>query len=262
MASNVRAVKGLVALVTGGASGLGHATAARLVRQGARVAILDLPNSKGEDVAKELGADNCIFTPGSVASEDDVKASLEQIKNKFQKLDATINCAGIGVAFKIYNFNKDIPHSLDDFKRVIEVNTVGTFNVNRLAVGLMGKNTPDGDGQRGVIVNTASIAAFEGQIGQVAYSASKGGIVGMTIPMARDLASQGIRVCTVAPGLFDTPLLAALPEKVRKFLAETIPFPKRLGNPDELAHVIQTIIENPLLNGEVIRVDGCLRMVS
>ncbi|XP_022690530.1 3-hydroxyacyl-CoA dehydrogenase type-2-like [Varroa jacobsoni] len=259
--SQVRAVKGLVALITGGASGLGRATAARLVRNGAKVAIFDLPTSKGEDVAKELGPASCIFTPGSVVSEEDVKAALEQVKSKFSKLDATVNCAGVGVAFKIYNFNKDLAHDLSDFKRVVEVNTVGTFNVCRLAVGLMGKNIPDADGQRGVIVNTASIAAFEGQIGQVAYSASKGAIVGMTVPMARDLCNQGIRVCTVAPGLFNTPLLNNLPDKVKNFLAETIPFPKRLGDPDELAHIVQTIIENPLMNGEIIRVDGCLRMV-
>lgn len=260
--SKVRNVQGLVALVTGGASGLGKATAARLVKQGARVAIFDLPNSKGNDVAEELGASNCIFVPGSVTSADDVSSALSTVEQKFKRLDATVNCAGIGVAFKIYNFNKNTAHKLEDFQRTLEVNTVGTFNVTRLAVGLMGKNAPDSDGLRGVVVNTASIAAFEGQIGQVAYSASKGAIVGMTVPMARDLATQGIRVCCVAPGLFDTPLLASLPEKVRTFLAETIPFPKRLGNPDELAHVVQTIIENPLLNGEVIRVDGALRMVN
>jgi len=259
--ANLRNVKGLVALVTGGASGLGKATAQRLIQNGARVAILDLPTSEGANVAKELGSD-CIFTPASVASEEDVKAALSQVKSTFNRLDATVNCAGIGVAFKIYNFNKDFPHSLDDFQRVMTVNAIGTFNVCRLAVGLMGKNDPDKDNQRGVIVNTASIAAYEGQIGQCAYSASKGAIVGLTVPMARDLASQGIRVCTIAPGLFNTPLLASLPEKVQKFLAETIPFPKRLGDPSEYAHIVQTIIENPLMNGEVIRVDGCLRMVS
>ncbi|CAN7982441.1 unnamed protein product [Ixodes pacificus] len=261
MSGAVQSVKGLVALVTGGASGLGKATAARLVRQGARVAIFDLPTSKGESVAKEIG-DGCIFTPGNVTSEDDVKKALSTIQQKYEKLDVTVNCAGIGVAFKVFNFNKNLPHSLEDFTKVIMVNTVGTFNVLRLAVGLIGQNAPGPDGRRGVVVNTASVAAFEGQIGQVAYSASKGGIVGMTVPLARDLAPQGIRVCTIAPGLFHTPLLESLPEKVRTFLAETIPFPKRLGDPDEYAHLVQSIIENPLLNGEVIRLDGALRMVS
>ncbi|XP_054922771.1 3-hydroxyacyl-CoA dehydrogenase type-2 isoform X1 [Dermacentor andersoni] len=253
--------KGLVTLVTGGASGLGKATAARLACQGAQVAIFDLPTSKGEDVAKEVG-NGCIFTPGNVTSEDDVRKALATIKEKFKRLDVAVSCAGIGVAFKTYNFNKDLPHALEDFTKVVMVNTVGTFNVVRLAVGLIGKNEPGPDGLRGVIVNTASVAAYEGQIGQVAYSASKGGIVGMTLPLARDLASQGIRCCAIAPGLFQTPLLESLPEKVRTFLAETIPFPKRLGDPDEYAHLVQTIVENPLLNGEVIRLDGALRMVS
>ncbi|KAH7947134.1 hypothetical protein HPB52_007684 [Rhipicephalus sanguineus] len=259
-------VQGLVTLVTGGASGLGKATAARFARQGAQVAIFDLPTSKGEEVAKEVG-NGCIFVPGNVTSEDDVRKALATIKDKFQRLDVAVSCAGIGVAFKTYNFNKDLPHSLEDFHQssygeFCTVNTVGTFNVVRLAVGLIGKNEPGPDGLRGVVVNTASVAAYEGQIGQVAYSASKGGIVGMTLPLARDLASQGIRCCAIAPGLFHTPLLESLPEKVRTFLAETIPFPKRLGDPDEYAHLVQSIVENPLLNGEVIRLDGALRMVS
>ncbi|XP_064489331.1 3-hydroxyacyl-CoA dehydrogenase type-2-like [Ornithodoros turicata] len=259
--SAIQTVKGLVALVTGGASGLGKATAARLVQQGARVAILDLPTSKGESVAKELGSD-CIFTPANVTSEGDVKDALSAVKQRFDRLDVAVSCAGVGVAFKVYNFNKDLPHLLEDFTKVIMVNTVGTFNVVRLAVGLIGKNEPGPDGRRGVVINTASIAAYEGQIGQVAYSASKGGIVGMTLPLARDLAPQGIRCVAIAPGLFHTPLLESLPEKVRTFLADTVPFPKRLGNPEEYAHLVQSIIENPLLNGEVIRLDGALRMVS
>lgn len=259
--SAIQSVKGLVALVTGGASGLGKATASRLVRQGARVAILDLPTSKGEQVSKELG-DSCIFTPANVTSEGDIKNALSAVKQKFDRLDVAVNCAGIGVAFKVYNFNKDLPHHLEDFTKVVMVNTVGTFNVVRLAVGLIGKNEPGPDGGRGVVINTASIAAFEGQIGQTAYSASKGGIAGMTLPLARDLASQGIRCVAIAPGLFHTPLLESLPEKVRTFLAETVPFPKRLGDPEEYAHLVQAIIENPVLNGEVIRLDGALRMVS
>merc|ERR1719282_1113688 len=179
---------------------------------------------------------------------------------KFKRLDTAISCAGIGVAFKTYNFNKNKAHSLEDFTKVQMVNTVGTFNVIRLSAGLIGQNEPDMDGQRGVVINTASIAAYDGQMGQAAYSASKGAIVGMTLPVARDLASQGIRVNTIAPGLFDTPLLASLPEKVRIFLAKTVPNPSRLGNPDEFAHLVQHIILNKMINGETIRLDGAIRM--
>ncbi|KAF6207163.1 hypothetical protein GE061_018402, partial [Apolygus lucorum] len=200
------------------------------------------------------------FAPVNVTEEKDVENALAIAKEKFGRLDVAVSCAGIGVAFKTYNFNKNLPHKLEDFTRVLMVNTVGTFNVIRLSVGLIGQNEPDADGTRGVVVNTASVAAYDGQIGQAAYSASKGAVVGMTLPIARDLASQGIRVCTIAPGLFDTPLLAALPEKVRKFLASTIPHPKRLGNPEEFAMLVQSIVENPLMNGEVIRLDGALRM--
>lgn len=164
------------------------------------------------------------------------------------------------MAFKTYNFNKNLPHRLEDFQRVLNINTVGTFNVIRLSSGLIGANQPNKDGQRGVIVNTASVAAFDGQMGQAAYAASKAAIVGMTLPIARDLASQGIRIVTIAPGLFDTPLLQSLPDKVRTFLAETIPFPKRLGDPAEFAQLVESIVDNPLLNGEVIRIDGSLRM--
>ena len=181
-------------------------------------------------------------------------------KEKFGKLDVVVNAAGIAVAYKVYNFNKKVAHGLDDFTKVITVNTIGTFNVIRLAVGLIGENTPNVDGQRGVIVNTASVAAYDGQMGQSAYSASKGAIVGMTLPLARDLSSQGIRVVTIAPGLFDTPLLQSLPDKVRSYLAKSIPFPQRLGTPDEYAQLVQSIVENPLLNGETIRLDGALRM--
>lgn len=257
--ATIASVKGVVSLVTGAASGLGRATAERFVREGAKVILCDLPSSSGQDVAKSLG-NNCVFAPVDVTSEADVKKALDIAKDKFGRLDVVVNCAGIGVAFKTYNFNKDRPHGLEDFARVLTVNTVGSFNVIRLAVGLIGKNQPNSDGQRGVIVNTASVAAFDGQMGQAAYSASKGAIVGMTLPIARDLASQGIRVCTIAPGLFDTPLLASLPEKVRTFLASTVPNPSRLGNSDEFAHLVQCIVENPMLNGEVIRLDGAIRM--
>lgn len=257
--ATIRSLKGMVGIVTGGASGLGRATVERLVKQGASAVILDLPSSEGANIAKELG-EHCAFAPADVTSENDVKNAMTLAKEKFGRLDIAVNCAGIAVAVKTYNMKKDIPHSLEDFQRVINVNIAGTFNIIRLAAGLMGKNEPDDDGHRGVVVNTASVAAFDGQVGQAAYSASKGGIVGMTLPIARDLAPMGIRVVTIAPGLFATPLLATLPEKVRTFLARQVPFPSRLGNPEEYAHLVQTIIENPMLNGEIIRLDGAIRM--
>merc|ERR1712172_197461 len=247
-------------LVTGGASGLGKATVERFVREGAKVALVDLKASKGAEVVKEIGSDNCIFVPADITKEGDIKDALAEIESKFNRLDTAVSCAGIGVAFKTYNFNKGLAHSLDDFTKVQMVNTVGTFNVIRLSVGLMGANEPDDDKQRGVVINTASVAAFDGQIGQAAYAASKGAIVGMTLPLARDLASQGIRVNTIAPGLFDTPLLASLPDKVRAFLAKTVPNPSRLGDPDEYAHLVEHIINNRMMNGETIRLDGAIRM--
>lgn len=195
-------------------------------------------------------------------SQDDVKNALDEVKSKFGKLDCVVNAAGIAVAFKTFNSLKKQVHALEDFQRVLDVNTTGTFNVIRMSAQLMCENNPNQDGQRGVIINTASVAAYEGQIGQAAYSASKGAIVGMTLPIARDLAGDGIRVVTIAPGLFDTPLLQALPDKVRGFLAKTVPFPKRLGSPDEYAQLAQHIIENPLINGETIRLDGALRMTA
>jgi 3-hydroxyacyl-CoA dehydrogenase/3-hydroxy-2-methylbutyryl-CoA dehydrogenase len=248
-------------MVTGSASGLGRGTAERLVREGARVVLADLPSSQGAEVAKEIGnPDNCIFSPTDVTSETDVSNALSLCKEQFRRLDILVNCAGVGVAMKTHNFNKKKAHSFDEFKRVINVNLMGTFNTVRLGVGLMGENEPDEDGLRGVVVNTASVAAFDGQIGQVAYSASKGGIAAMTLPMARDLMNNGIRVNTIAPGLYDTPLLASLPDKVRGFLATLVPFPSRLGHPDEFAHMVQALIENPMMNGEIVRVDGALRM--
>ncbi|XP_043587348.1 3-hydroxyacyl-CoA dehydrogenase type-2-like [Bombus pyrosoma] len=195
-----------------------------------------------------------------VTSPDDVNAALDTIRKKFNRLDVIVNAAGIACAHKIYNSNTDTPHSIEDFENVLKVNVAGTFNVTRLSISLMYKNTPDEDGQRGVIINTASVAAFEGQMGQVAYSASKGAIVSMTLPLARDLAKIGIRVVTIAPGIFDTPMLGSLPEKVRVYLKKTVPFPNRLGDPDEYAKLAQHIVENHLLNGEVIRLDGALRM--
>uniref|UniRef100_A0A3B3RU47 3-hydroxyacyl-CoA dehydrogenase type-2 n=1 Tax=Paramormyrops kingsleyae TaxID=1676925 RepID=A0A3B3RU47_9TELE len=251
--------EGMVGLVTGGASGLGKATVERLVSQGASAVILDLPSSDGLSVAKSLG-DRCAFAPADVTSEADVRSAVALAREKFGRLDLAVNCAGIAVAVKTYNFKKDVPHSLEDFTRVLTVNAAGTFNVIRLAVGEMGKNEPNADGHRGCIINTASVAAFDGQVGQVAYSASKGAIVGMTLPIARDLAPMGIRVVTIAPGLFSTPLLAGLPEKVQSFLARQVPFPSRLGDPTEYAHLVTSLAENPMINGEVIRLDGALRM--
>lgn len=253
-------ISGLVCMVTGGGSGLGRATVENFVRNGAKVVICDLPNSNGEKLAKELGNGNAIFNPTDVTSEQDVTKAIEAAKSNFGRLNVLVNCAGVGVAFRTYNYTKKRAHTLADFQKVINVNLVGTFNAIRLACDAFSANEPNKDGQRGVIVNTASIAAFDGQIGQAAYAASKGGVVSMTLPIARDLANMGVRVCTVAPGLFDTPMLAGLPEKARKFLAETVPFPQRLGDPAEYAQLVQSIIENPMLNGEVIRLDGALRM--
>ena len=246
--------------MTGGASGLGKATAERFIRAGSKVVIGDLEKSSGGDVAKELG-DNAVFVPLDVTSEKDLQEALNVTKSKFGRLDVAVNCAGIGVAIKTYNFNKQLPHNLETFAQVVKVNLVGTFNVIRLSAGLIGENQPNKDNQRGVIINTASVAAYDGQMGQAAYSASKGGIVGMTLPIARDLSVQGIRVVTIAPGLFDTPLLQALPEKIRAFLAKTVPFPQRLGDPAEYAHMVEAIVDNPMMNGETIRIDGALRMM-
>jgi len=252
-------LKSAVTLVTGGASGLGRATAERFAQNGAKVVLCDLSTSQGGEVAKSLG-DNVVFVPVDVTSEKDVITAIETTKSKFGRLDVAVNCAGTAVASRTFNFVKNAPHRLEDFARVLNVNTVGTFNVIRLAAGLMGHNEPNVDGQRGVIINTASVAAYEGQIGQAAYAASKAAVVGMTLPIARDLSSQGIRVVTIAPGLFNTPMLAQLPEKARKALAETVPFPKRLGNPSEYAQLVEAIVNNPLLNAETIRIDGALRM--
>ncbi|XP_053623611.1 3-hydroxyacyl-CoA dehydrogenase type-2 [Plodia interpunctella] len=251
--------KGLVGLVTGGSSGLGRATAEQLVKQGGRVVICDLPSSNGQETAKQLGQ-NATFVSVDVTSEQDIKNALQTTRDKFGRLDVAVNCAGVATASRTYNFKKDQPFDLKEFQRTIEVNLVGTFNVIRLAAGFIGKNAPDADGQRGVIINTASVAAFDGQIGQAAYSASKAGVVGMTLPVARDLAKQGIRVVTIAPGLFRTPMMASLPEPAIKQLEASVPFPSRLGHPHEFALLVQSVIQNPMLNGETIRLDGSLRM--
>ena len=250
-------ISGNTFLVSGGASGLGGATSRLLATSGANVIIADINNERGEALADELGS-NTRFVECNVTDEESVQRAIAEAVSDFGGLNGAVNCAGIGVGEK--TVGKDGPHSLASFKRVIEVNLIGTFNVIRLVASQMNSQEPNASGERGVIVNTASIAAFDGQIGQAAYSASKGGIVGMTLPIARDLARSGIRVVTIAPGLFDTPLLAGLSEDVKKVLGAQVPFPPRLGDPAEYAALAKHIIENEMLNGEVIRLDGALRM--
>ncbi len=246
-----------VALVTGGASGLGRATVARFVAGGGRAVIVDRDAESGEALAKELG-DAVRFVATDVTDQAQVQAAVDAAC-ELGTLRAAVSCAGVGWAARLVNREGE-PHDLDLFQKIIGVNLVGTFNVMRLAAAAMMKNDADDDAQRGVIVNTASVAAFDGQIGQVAYSASKGGVAAMTLPAARDLSKSGIRVVTVAPGTFDTPMLAGLPEKARESLAAAIPNPSRLGNPDEYAALVMHIVENNYLNAEVIRLDGALRM--
>jgi NAD(P)-dependent dehydrogenase (short-subunit alcohol dehydrogenase family) len=248
-------IAGTVAVVTGGASGLGLATARALHGAGASVVLLDLPGSAGAEVAKGLG-ERAVFSPGDVTSEPDVALALDAA-GEFGPLRIAVNCAGIGPAARTVGRNGPFP--LEVFARVVNVNLIGTFNVIRLAAQRMTRADPL-DGERGVIVNTASIAAFDGQIGQAAYSASKGGIVGMTLPIARDLAGQLIRVVTIAPGLFDTPMFDALPEEAKAALGAQVPHPSRLGDPAEFAALARHIVRNPMLNGETIRLDGAIRM--
>jgi NAD(P)-dependent dehydrogenase (short-subunit alcohol dehydrogenase family) len=246
-----------IAVVTGGASGLGRATVERFLAGGGRAAILDRPASAGAEVARQLGP-KALFVPADVTNADEVTAAFQTAVDRFGAIHVLVNCAGIGIAQK--TLGKQGPARLDDFTFVIQVNLIGTFNCIRLAAVHMAKNAPNAEGERGVVVNTASVAAFDGQIGQAAYSASKGGIVGMTLPIARDFADLGIRVVTIAPGLFDTPLLAALPEPARASLAKQVPFPPRLGRPPEYAALACHIVENAMLNGETIRLDGAIRM--
>jgi NAD(P)-dependent dehydrogenase (short-subunit alcohol dehydrogenase family) len=245
-------IKDAVAVVSGGASGLGLATTRRLLAAGAHVVALDL---KGEEALAELG-DRVHFATGSVTDEAAVAAALD-IAESLGPLRIVVNCAGVVNAVK--TLGRDGVFPLDEFTKVIQINLVGTFNVIRLAAERMGQTEPLGE-ERGVIINTASVAAFDGQVGQAAYSASKGGVVGMTLPIARDLASMAIRVVTIAPGLFRTPMLASLPEQAQKSLGAQVPHPSRLGDPDEYAALAAHIVENPMLNGEVIRLDGAIRM--
>lgn len=250
-------IDGASALVAGGASGLGEATARRLHGAGASVVIFDLNAEKGEGLAAEL-SDRATFVAGNVLEAGDVQGAVDAASGADGGLRISVCCAGIGWAQR--TTSKQGPHDLEVFANVVKVNLIGTFNVLRLAATAMTSNDADDGGERGVCVNTASIAAFDGQIGQVAYAASKGGIVGLTLPAARDLAGRGVRVATIAPGLFDTPLLAALPAEQREALGAGIPFPSRLGLPDEYASMVEAIVANPMLNGETIRLDGALRM--
>ncbi len=250
-------LEGAVALVTGGASGLGEATVRRLVAGGAKAVIVDLNAQRGEALAAELG-EKVAFAQANVADEAGVTQAVERAQ-ALGPLRIVVNCAGIGFAARIVS-REGTPHSLEHFRRVLEINLVGTFNVLRLGAAAMAKLDPLPTGERGVIINVASDAAFEGQVGQVAYAASKAGVVGLTLPAARDLAGLGIRVVTIAPGIFDTPLMRLLPEPQRQALTENVPFPRRMGMADEFAMLVEAVIRNPYLNGETIRLDGALRM--
>jgi NAD(P)-dependent dehydrogenase (short-subunit alcohol dehydrogenase family) len=246
-------------LVTGGASGLGAATARRLAEAGARVVIADLEAQAGARIARECGA-QASFTRTDVTREADVAAAIDAAVQRCGAVHGAVSCAGIAIAERVVG--RYGPHRLDAFTRVMDVNVIGSFNVLRLAAQAMEKNAPDEGGERGVIINTASIAAFEGQVGQVAYSASKAAIVGMTLPAARELARAGIRVMAIAPGIFETPMMATMSEEVRASLGAQVPFPQRLGRAEEFAALVAHIIENPMLNGAVVRLDGALRMAA
>jgi NAD(P)-dependent dehydrogenase (short-subunit alcohol dehydrogenase family) len=246
-----------VAVVSGGASGLGAATVQLLAAAGARVVILDVNTEAGTRLAAAYG-ERSLFVKTDVTSAADTAAALQQAQEQFAALHVLINCAGIGTAGRVVSRQGPLP--LEVFERVVRINLIGTFNLLRLAAAAMQNNVPDAAGERGVIINTASVAAFDGQIGQAAYAASKAGVVGMTLPIARELAAHGIRVMTIAPGIFDTPMLAGLPEPTRQALSAAVPFPSRLGQPQEFAALVRHIIENPMLNGETIRLDGALRM--
>lgn len=246
-----------VALVTGGASGLGAATVESLHASGAAVVITDLDVERGNALADRLGG-RARFVRCNVASGDEGTAAVNVAVEAFGGLHVLVNCAGVGTPAKM--LGRDGPLKLEVFERIIQINLVGSFNMMRLAAAAMAGNTPNGEGERGVLINTASVAAFDGQIGQPAYAASKAGVVGMTLPIARELARSGIRCVTIAPGLFETPMMAALPEEARASLGASVPFPSRLGRPAEFAHLVGSIVTNAMLNGETIRLDGSLRM--
>jgi NAD(P)-dependent dehydrogenase (short-subunit alcohol dehydrogenase family) len=250
-------IKGGTFLVTGGASGLGEGTVKMLAEGGGNVVIADVQADKGEALARQLGQ-KARFVRCDVTSEADGQAAVERALRDFGGLQGLVNCAGIAIAER--TVKKDGPHALASFSRVIQINLVGSFNMIRLAAVAIAKGQPNAAGERGVMVNTASVAAFDGQIGQAAYSASKGGIVGLTLPVARDLSRDGIRVCTIAPGIFETPMLLGMPKDVQDALAKQVPFPPRLGKPSDYAQLVRHIVENEMLNGETIRLDGAIRM--
>ncbi|MFV3369351.1 3-hydroxyacyl-CoA dehydrogenase [Pseudomonas sp. NY15435] len=253
-------IQNKVFLITGGGSGLGAATAKLLVSAGAKVVLADVNADAGAAQAAELGEANARFIRTDVCSEADGKAAVQLALDTFGALHGLANCAGVAPAEKVIGRNG--VHGLDSFTRTININLIGTFNMLRLAAEAMAQNQPDAGGERGIIINTASVAAFDGQIGQAAYSASKSAVVGMTLPIARELARSGIRVMTIAPGIFETPMMAAMPQEVRDSLGASVPFPPRLGRPDEYAALARHIIENSMLNGEVIRLDGAIRMAA
>ncbi len=252
-------INGSTFLVTGGGSGLGAATVRRLAASGANVMILDVNREQGAQLAQQIGA-NAMFAAVDVTNEAQVTTAVAEGRRRFGTLHGAINCAGIAPAERV--LGKNGPHQLESFSHTIQINLIGTFNVIRLSAQAMAENAPNADGERGIIINTASIAAFEGQIGQAAYSASKAGVAGMTLPIARELARCGVRVMTVAPGLFETPMMAGLSQEVKASLGTQVPFPPRLGRPEEYAALVEHIIQNPMLNGEVIRLDGALRMAA
>ncbi|KJU80011.1 3-hydroxyacyl-CoA dehydrogenase [Pseudomonas sp. MDMC216] len=248
-----------VFLISGGASGLGLATARELVGRGGKVVLLDINAEAGQQALAELGG-NARFVCADITREEDGQAAVAQALAAFGALHGLVNCAGVAPAEKVLGRNG--AHGLDSFRRTVEINLIGSFNLLRLAAEAMAQNTPNAGGERGVIINTASVAAFDGQMGQVAYAASKGGVAALTLPAARDLARSGIRVMCVAPGVFETPMMAGMPQEVRDSLAANVPFPPRLGRPDEYAALVRHIVENAMLNGEVIRLDGALRMAA
>lgn len=250
-------VPGRTFLVTGGASGLGAASVRMLAQGGANVLIVDLDEDTGEELAADIG-EQARFARADVTDEESTQKALDAARDAFEGLHGLVNCAGIGPAEKLVG--KRGPHPLDSFIKTVQINLIGTFNPTRLAAPIMMENAPGEGGERGVIINTASVVAYDGQIGQVAYAASKGGVVSMTLPAAREMAEHGIRVMAIAPGIFETPMFAGLPEKARASLGKQVPFPSRLGRPEEYATLVQHIIENPMLNGEIIRLDGAIRM--
>ena len=251
-------ISGKVAAITGGASGLGEATVRHFLQSGARVVILDLNDENAKKLIDELGDENLKYVNTNIMEEEPVKKAMDFIQNEFGALHVVVNCAGTGYGGRI--IGKDAPHPLDHFKFIIDLNLVGTFNVMRLAAELMDKNDPDAQGEKGVIINTASVAGYEGQIGQSAYSASKAGVIGLTLTAARDLARHAIRVNTIAPGIFDTPLVKLAPDKVRDPLLESTQFPHRFGDPSEFGNLAAHIVDNTYLNGETIRIDSGMRM--